>query len=799
MALVTQTFTSNTTWTVPATASVVDVFLVGGGGGGGYDGGGGGGGGRVRYHQRVGLSPGETVAITIGNGGGGGTSFSSGTGFNGGTTRFVSSTSGVNLTAIGGGGGRNVNGSGGDSGINLSLTTGTSSATYTGGSGLPATGGGGGASATGNGFNSNAGTNAQGGSNGYTFRGQFYGGGGGGGCDAYTSGEARPLGFGEGGVDDGGDGGSENQTGDFAAANTGGGGGGGASAGASTQHVRTGVFPTFASPEVTYPARNGGAGGSGIIIVVYDSVEYELTKSAAGVSEGGSITVTLFTKNIPNGINIPYTITGASASDFSPAILTGNFTISSTDGGQTGVAAKTLTIAADTTTEGNETVTLALNNGLASIQFTLGDFSRTQFTRAVDTVGDFVVGKQYEILTVGTTIWTALGAASNTIGVSFTATGSGTVSATSIVSGRSYTIRSLADTDFTLIGASTNAVGVTFTASGAGLGVGTAVQGNGTAYGPWISKTVQVADYNSIRNKVAGVLGTGSADSGYGQTVQSSEVTTSSKVLISQWSSLRYDIINAWIHQFGTTPALTVAPSTGATLKANSLTEPYSQWESYADVIVANKFFVHSSQSATFSKGTQSETWPGTYGSTWNSLLSCTVTVTFTSAANARYFFNSGGEIRFASSRTGGSTTGEVATQNNSWTTLLTTAGTIPFGADKPGQGVNPNDGSNYYRLRSTYDVFYNLSSTTPYSANLFRISARTPSVADNSTGTASTIEFLVEWVDNHISVFGSSDAVDGTVSLNVTTLEATGILQPSGTGSFLVESPTVTISSITP
>ena len=333
MALVTQTFTSNTTWTVPGTASVVDVFLVGGGGGGGYNGGGGGGGGRVRYHQRVGLSPGETVAITIGNGGAGGTSSTSaGTG---GTTSFVSSTSGVNLTALGGTGGGNGNGNGGNSGINLSLTTGTSSNTYSGGSGLPATGGGGGASATGDGFNSNAGTNPQGGANGYTFRGQFYGGGGGGGCDAYTSGEARPLGFGEGGVDDGGDGGSENQTGDSAAANTGGGGGGGASAGASTRHVRTGVFPDYVSPEVTYPARNGGSGGSGIIIVVYDSVEYELTKSAAGVSEGGSITITLFTKNIPNGINIPYTFPGASASDFSPATLTGNFIVSSTDGVQT--------------------------------------------------------------------------------------------------------------------------------------------------------------------------------------------------------------------------------------------------------------------------------------------------------------------------------------------------------------------------------------------------------------------------------------------------------------------------------
>ena len=42
------------------------------------------------------------------------------------------------------------------------------------------------------------------------------------------------------------------------------------------------------------------------------------------------------------------------------------------------------------------------------------------------TAGSFVVGVQYTITTVGTTDFTLIGAASNTIGVSFTATGVGT-------------------------------------------------------------------------------------------------------------------------------------------------------------------------------------------------------------------------------------------------------------------------------------------------------------------------------------------------------------------------------------
>lgn len=50
----------------------------------------------------------------------------------------------------------------------------------------------------------------------------------------------------------------------------------------------------------------------------------------------------------------------------------------------------------------------------------------------------------------------------------------GLVNATSIVSGSTYTIESLGTTDFTLIGAASNTVGVTFVATGVGAGTGTA-------------------------------------------------------------------------------------------------------------------------------------------------------------------------------------------------------------------------------------------------------------------------------------------------------------------------------------
>jgi hypothetical protein len=97
-------------------------------------------------------------------------------------------------------------------------------------------------------------------------------------------------------------------------------------------------------------------------------------------------------------------------------------------------------------------------------------------------------------------------------------------------------------------------------------------------------------------------------------------------------------------------------------------------------------------------------------------------------------------------------------------------------------------------------------SYTSPYTANRWRITARCRDVANNNLGTSADIEFQSEWIDGYVDpgnyyldVPQDVDKVIGTISLTVSTLEATGILQPTGTGSFAVESPIVTISAITP
>ena len=54
------------------------------------------------------------------------------------------------------------------------------------------------------------------------------------------------------------------------------------------------------------------------------------------------------------------------------------------------------------------------------------------------TAGAFVIGNTYKIITLGTTTFTSIGAASNTVGVTFTATGIGTGTGTAGYFGRHY-------------------------------------------------------------------------------------------------------------------------------------------------------------------------------------------------------------------------------------------------------------------------------------------------------------------------------------------------------------------------
>lgn len=306
-----------------------------------------------------------------------------------------------------------------------------------------------------------------------------------------------------------------------------------------------------------------------------------------------------------------------------------------------------------------------------------------------------------------------------------------------------------------------------------------------------VNDKISQAEYNSIRTKLINVIGPGSANFGWGQRTVSSPVAEGNPVTINEWANLGYDIVNAYKHIYGSNPVLASAAEGGTIRYSTTFTpstsdSPVTQFDTFANTIISNRFIVHSTQSYTTNNGLVSQTWPGTLGTQWNEKIQCIVSVTFTSATQARYFFNSGGLIRFSSTQSGGS----GYAQNTSWQNLLTTVGIVSFGGG--------TSGTNFYNCTTTPGVSSATTGSTPYSANVFRVSASTPEVANNSAGTAKTVQFLVEWLDSHVGKGGGPDRVDGTFSLSVSTLTATGNLIPVSMGSFIVEPPTVTINPIT-
>lgn len=87
-----------------------------------------------------------------------------------------------------------------------------------------------------------------------------------------------------------------------------------------------------------------------------------------------------------------------------------------------------------------------------------------------------ITGTRYQIVTVGDTDFTLIGAASNTVGVEFTATGPGVGTGTvvsGLTVGNTYRIATPGTTDFTLLGAASSTTNTVFVATASGFNSGT--------------------------------------------------------------------------------------------------------------------------------------------------------------------------------------------------------------------------------------------------------------------------------------------------------------------------------------
>ena len=326
---------------------------------------------------------------------------------------------------------------------------------------------------------------------------------------------------------------------------------------------------------------------------------------------------------------------------------------------------------------------------------------------------------------------------------------------------------------------------------------------------PAVNSKILQADYNDIRNKMVTILGSGSGNFGWGQQarINSSAVAEGNKVTINEWANLRYDVINAYKHINGSNPTTaqvvenqTIRYTSNFTPDTGTLDVPQKQYDDWANDITNNRFTVAAGESVVTAAISQTKT------TAWNGTVSCVIGFYFGSANEARWFFNSGGQIRISSARTGGTT----SAQNTAWSNLLTAMGTQTFGANNPGTGTTPSDGLNWYRCTSTFQTYYTGSASSPYGSNNVQLQARVTDVTNNSTGTAAYGEIRVVFTDGYVDAvvgippsraFGPdnvppADLVDGTLTVSCNLRYATGIMVPSS-AVFTVAQPTVGIGAI--
>jgi hypothetical protein len=205
-----------------------------------------------------------------------------------------------------------------------------------------------------------------------------------------------------------------------------------------------------------------------------------------------------------------------------------------------------------------------------------------------------VIGARYTVLTLGTSDFTLAGAASNVLGAVFTATkatfGTGTVvpatidvnvPATSLVVGQKYIILIVGTTNFTLYGAASNTVGLEFTASAVGLGTGVTINNSSSGLLTYLQNgVVAVTETATNRHtndnvdilKTAGPISSGNYAVNFPLTAATALVVSTQYVINSVGAS-DFQLVGAINNEVGTSFAATgTTPGTGTCTLANEWT-----------------------------------------------------------------------------------------------------------------------------------------------------------------------------------------------------------------------------------
>jgi hypothetical protein len=278
---------------------------------------------------------------------------------------------------------------------------------------------------------------------------------------------------------------------------------------------------------------------------------------------------------------------------------------------------------------------------------------------------------------------------------------------------------------------------------------------------------ILAADYNGIQSQVASTLGTGTGDRGYGQAVTSTSVAQNGLITAQHMINLKTDIDKVSFHQ---TNSASSAPAVnvGGTILASDWTTYNTQITNLTNTRL-NIFGAEAS--GTSPVVTSQSTWlldvVTSAVSNWNGNKTHTITVNFGSADAARYFFNSGGEIRLVPRHSGETSS---TSKGGRWKSMFTSLGIygVRIRANSTlCAGGTPTTNVGWYQLTSTNTKIFEKIDTGTYSGNDFTVLARTPSAG----------QMIIDALFRDDGTYGAlyDEAVDGTTTSSVGSFRATG------------------------
>lgn len=312
---------------------------------------------------------------------------------------------------------------------------------------------------------------------------------------------------------------------------------------------------------------------------------------------------------------------------------------------------------------------------------------------------------------------------------------------------------------------------------------------------------ILAAQFNSLRNRTASLLGTGVADFGYGQHVLTDEISAGTTITSDGMRSLRNDINRIYKHQVGSEvpldpiftgdiigadqsgTGLTFDNQNDYTFDNSNTTKGFNDYGNILNSLEVNRFDIAAAeQEETVAIVTDTRTvqWSHPIG-VGETPITSEIVVSFESSDDKRYFLNTGGQLRFSGIVSNVGNPGDPSYQRNiNWQSMIDNPGEVQFGynyiriVETTASNAFFPQTLNFgiYNLTTSYqEIFTNTTSTGDFAGSYWTIFAK--------KDDEKTLRFRVKLVDD--GVLSAPEPVTADVTLNYGARRAIGPTDSAG------------------